>query len=344
MVINGYLLESELNNANSGFSKWGFARKGSNEYFLKELLTPVYPIDCNSMSPELFESKRKYCDEYEKHFNLYYQTINNASHGNLVRIVEFFRCDSKYYVVTEKVVTKSMLDNEVTSLPINKKVLLLRTVAYCFCDLHSADIIHFDVKPNNLLIKKTQSGGYAAKLIDFDSGFFKGKKIDSDEICGDLTYLAPETFLAILGEDVIPDDKVDIFSLGLVFHEFMCGKLPDYDTNEYDYPYEAALDKGKLIPDESIQPIELREVIATMLDSDPANRPSARELFDKLSDMSGISRFISTIGKSTTSSLDSYDKLSFYNTTASTTSTVVRETIPAPSKDSDGWFSSAGDL
>ncbi|MBE6681249.1 MAG: hypothetical protein E7600_03050 [Ruminococcaceae bacterium] len=343
MVINGYLLESELNNANSGFSKWGFARKGTNEYFLKELLTPVYPINENSMSPELFESKRKYCEDYEKHFKAYYEAINNASHGNLVRVVEFFRNESKYYVVTEKVVTKSMLDNEVTSLPINKKVLLLRTVAYCFCDLHSAGIIHFDVKPNNLLIKKTNSGGYAAKLIDFDSGFFKGKKIDSDEICGDLTYLAPETFLAILGEDVIPDEKVDIFSLGLVFHEFMCGKLPDYNTNEYDYPYEAALDNGKLDPDDSILPIELKHVIASMLDADPANRPTAKEVFEKLSDMSGVSRFISTMNKSTATD-DSFDRLSFYNTTSSSTVSVTRDTTPAPQKDSDGWFSSAGDL
>ena len=37
MVINGYSLTSELQNKNSGFSKWAFATKNGKEYFIKEL-------------------------------------------------------------------------------------------------------------------------------------------------------------------------------------------------------------------------------------------------------------------------------------------------------------------
>ena len=36
MVINGYTLTTELQNANSGFSKWGFGTKNGKEYFIKE--------------------------------------------------------------------------------------------------------------------------------------------------------------------------------------------------------------------------------------------------------------------------------------------------------------------
>ena len=110
-TINGYKIIGELNNANSGFSKWGFATKGRKEFFIKELITPVYPIDDESMSPEYLAQRRAYCDEYERNFRDFYNSINEASHGTLVRIIEFFRHESRYYVVTEKVNGISLFDN-----------------------------------------------------------------------------------------------------------------------------------------------------------------------------------------------------------------------------------------
>lgn len=44
-MLNGYILKGELQNANSGFSKWGFAVKNGKEYFIKELISPVFPMD-----------------------------------------------------------------------------------------------------------------------------------------------------------------------------------------------------------------------------------------------------------------------------------------------------------
>ena len=41
-TINGYELEADLTADNSGFSKWGFARKNGKTYFIKEFLSPVY--------------------------------------------------------------------------------------------------------------------------------------------------------------------------------------------------------------------------------------------------------------------------------------------------------------
>ena len=96
MNINGYTLMGELQNANSGFSKWGFALKNRREYFIKELITPVYPVDPGILTPEQFESRRANCYQYEQKFKTYYSRINDASRGNLVRIQEFFRHGSRY--------------------------------------------------------------------------------------------------------------------------------------------------------------------------------------------------------------------------------------------------------
>lgn len=285
MNINGYVLNAELKNANSGFSKWGFAQKNGKEYFIKELINPVYPIDAEAMSNELLQNKRNYCYQYEAKFRVFFDRINKASRGNLVRINEFFRYGSRYYLVTEKVEGKDISLEYIASMSENKKLLLLKTVAHCFNDLHSAGIVHFDVKPSNILLKKTRNGNYAAKLIDFDSGFSKDEDLSDRELGGDLTHLAPETFLGICGEDVKPDEKADIFALGLVFHEYYCGMLPHYDQAEYEYPYEAALDNGVLMPEMGMLPEELSKMIVSMLDADPQKRPSAKEIIIKLNEM-----------------------------------------------------------
>ncbi len=278
MTINGYTLITELKNANSGFSKWGFCTRNGKEYFIKELITPVYPIDRSVMTDELFNERRNFCHEYEEKFKSFFERINRASHGNLVRINEFFRYGGKYYIITDKVYGENLSVEYISSLNAAKKFLLLKTVAHCFRDLHFARVVHFDVKTTNIIIEATKRGNYTAKLIDFDSGFTIGDKIEEQDLGGDLTYLAPETFLAIYGEDVRPDEKADIFSLGLVFHEYWTGKLPYYNESEYEYPYEASLDGGEIKVDTAKIPAEIADIIVTMLDADPAKRPSAEEI------------------------------------------------------------------
>ena len=74
--INGYVFE-KLNNDNSGFSKWGFAVKNGKEYFIKELLNPVYPMESSVMSIEMFNKQREHCFFYETRFKNYYTAINH---------------------------------------------------------------------------------------------------------------------------------------------------------------------------------------------------------------------------------------------------------------------------
>ena len=329
MVINGYTLKDELKNADSGFSKWGFATKGGKEYFIKELINPVYPIDAGAMSKELFENRRKFCANYEDRYRNYYASINQASRGNLVRIIEFFRCGSRYYIVTEKVSGSIISLDEVSALSEENKFLLMKSVAYAFDCLHTAGIVHFDVKTTNILVKRTPGGRYTARVIDFDSGYFNGEQRDDQEIGGDLTYLAPETFMGICGEKIVPDEKSDIFALGLVFHEYYCGKLPYYDPNEYEYIYEAALDGGQIIPDKDAMPEELANLIMSMLDADPSKRPSAKQIMKELQEMSPCHNCFEIVSDTSETNEDSSAKT---------------ESELAPKTGENSWFSTAGDL
>ncbi|MBR3933723.1 MAG: protein kinase [Clostridia bacterium] len=280
MVINGYSLTSELQNKNSGFSKWAFATKNGKEYFIKELLNPVYPVDRSIMTDEVFTQKMRHCMEFEERFRRFYNTINRASKGNLVRIVEFFREGSKYYIINEKIDSNSVDIKIIPTLPLRKRLLLLKTIARGFYDLHSSGIVHFDVKTANILIQKTANQNLTAKIIDFDAGFFIGDAFEDRELGADLTHLAPETFLRIIGEPVSPGEKADIFALGLIFHEYLCGCLPKFNVSEYDYPYEAALEGDTLAIDRASMPEELANLISSMLEADPEKRPKAKNVME----------------------------------------------------------------
>ncbi len=331
MIINGYEVIGELNNANSGFSKWGFARKNGRVYFLKEMINPVYPVDESSMSVSMLAQRRNFCIRYEARCKKLYTAINNASYGNLVRIVEFFRYGSRYYIITDPIENSASTIEAVSGLPPMVKYRILKSVAFCFSCLHESGIAHFDVKPSNIILKRTARGGYAAKLIDFDSSFFKEEIRDEIELGGDLTYLAPETFLHICGENSCVDENADIFALGLVFHEFFCGKLPLFDANEYEYPYEAALDGGTLTPDFSVVPERLAKLIADMLNVEPSKRPSASGIVTEISEIIAESipesvAVVPTVLPKTSSSVVDFEFGS------------------AEQSQSDGWFRMAGDL
>ncbi|MBR5518857.1 MAG: protein kinase [Clostridia bacterium] len=356
MNINGYTLIGELNNENSGFSKWGFAVKDGKEYFIKELITPVYPVDRSVMSEELFASKRNFCKNFEDRYVNLYSAINNASCGNLVRIEEFFRCGSKYYLINEKVSGEIIPVDRVVFLSESDKLLLAKSVVYAFCCLHRWGIVHFDVKPTNILVKKTRGGKYVGKVIDFDAGFSQNEVRDDVELGGDLTYLAPETFLAIRGDDVKIGEKADIYSLGLVLHEYFSGRLPTFDRKEYEYPFEAILDGGGVSIDKTSMPNEIADVIIKMIDADPDSRPSADDVLRTLKTLAGDteitvppinnpeyapvhtggSRLIINM-KTSPRPVDGIE----ISAPLSTDSARSTPTVSAPSSE---WFSSAGDL
>lgn len=94
--------------------------------------------------------------------------INNVSDGNLVRISEFFRYDSHYYIATERVVSPKMSFQKMQEIPFMDRMLLCKTIAHAVKQLHSAHIVHADIKEANILLKKTATYKYVGKIIDFE--------------------------------------------------------------------------------------------------------------------------------------------------------------------------------
>lgn len=277
-ILNHYELLEPFQNKNAGFSRWTYARKGGQSYFIKEFLNPVYPIS-DSISYDIRQYQMKECIDYENKKKKIYRTINSVSDGNVVRIQEFFRYDSHYYIVTDKVVSSCLSVEDIQQYPLETRVFLCKQIAHSIMKFHLSNVVHADIKESNIIIKKKMDDRLIGKIIDFDASFFENDPpIYEDELGGDQVYFAPEACQFICGEKVELTRKMDVFALGLLFHQYLVGKLPDFDKNEYDYAYDAVLDDSPLYIDESI-PDELANTIARMLERDPKQRIPMQEVF-----------------------------------------------------------------
>ena len=280
-VINGYNLMAPLHNNNAGFSCWTFASKDEKEYFLKQFLNPAYPTD-ETLSKELRDTLLRICGEYETKMRSYYNAINDASDGNLVRIKEFFRCDSRYYITTERVVGKRINPEELQNYPYVKRLQLCKAVAHAIMGLHAAHIVHSDIKWDNVIIRETATGNLTGKIIDFDDGFFETEPpTDGEELRCDQVYVSPEGFMFMFGENARLSCKMDVFALGVLFHQYLAGKLPQFDDVNYESVCDALLDDAPVTLDESLPP-KIRTLISKMIEVDPDKRISAQKVYEAL--------------------------------------------------------------
>ncbi len=276
-IFNGYELIEPFGNHNAGSSRWTFAKRDGEVYFLKEFIEPVFP-DEDSLSSGLRSVRIAECLDYEKKKKKLCEAINRVSDGNMLRIIEFFRCDSHYYIATQKVKSESLTMKEISQLPLSDRILLCLTAAHSVSQLHKANIIHADIKASNLLLQRTADRKLSTKLIDMDSSFFEDDPPEPDDLAVDSVYFAPEACQYYFGDPVSLSCKMDVFSLGLLFHEYLTGELPEFDTAEYDYAYEAVLDGSHLTVSPTL-PLNLRRLLQAMLTPDPEQRVSSIDVF-----------------------------------------------------------------
>lgn len=278
--IEGYKINSPLTSNKSGFSKWGIGEKNGNKYFIKEFITPVYPADDVGLSDEVKNSKIKQCAEWFEERKKVYKEVIRSQSGNLIVPLKFFKHDSHFYIVTENIEKCELDFNNICNSSQEQKEIILKVLANSFAKLAENKVVHADIKPDNFMIKKTVGDYFTIKVIDFDSSYTESNAPFGDEIQGDFVYYSPETFLALCEEDVKLTAKVDVFAMGIIFHEILSGKMPEF-SDEYSYVYEAVLNDDKLKLSDEINPF-YKELIEKMLKKDADERISMSEVLSEL--------------------------------------------------------------
>lgn len=268
--INGYTPLKPFSTVGAGTASWTIAVKNEREYFLKRFNSPKYVPSC-----------LEFCQTYETKKRALYEAIQKLDNGNMVVIDDFFHHDTFYYIATQRVHESAITAENVHSLPKDKLFIVMKTLVHCMMQLERGGIVHADLKPSNVMLKPTMGGFYSLKLIDFDSSFFvSDPPVDKEDLEGDMTYLSPEVLMSMCGEDMALTSKIDVFAAGIMFHQFLSNKIPEFD-DEYDSVCEAVANGSEVRIAETI-PAALRRLISSMLSLKAEDRPTFEEVFGRL--------------------------------------------------------------
>ncbi|HEV2129029.1 MAG TPA: serine/threonine protein kinase [Thermomicrobiales bacterium] len=144
-----------------------------------------------------------------------------VNHPNLVTIYDLYEEQDGSWVVMEYVdgeTLKELVQRE-GPLPPESVALILQQVANALGHIHERNMVHLDIKPQNIMI--TASG--EVKIIDFGLAQPPGARIEAGGgiAFGTVAYLAPEQ---ARGDAV--GVETDVYSVGCVVYELLTGQLP----------------------------------------------------------------------------------------------------------------------
>lgn len=149
-------------------------------------------------------------------------------------------------------------------------------IAEALLDVHEAGIVHRDVEPGNIGV--CRKGPVEVRLLDFGLATstderFGSRITESKRVVGSMPYMAPEQF-----HGHSPSPRVDLWALGIVLYEMLCGKRP------FDAPTTAALIQRILTEPPPPLPMDQDAgLLRRLLAKDPALRPqSAAEVVELL--------------------------------------------------------------
>ncbi|MDP4506155.1 WD40 repeat domain-containing serine/threonine-protein kinase [Nonomuraea turcica] len=138
-------------------------------------------------------------------------------------------------------------------------------VATALTAIHDADVIHRDLKPDNVLL-----GSDGPRVIDFGVARTAEMSLTSTGlVTGTPTYMAPEVFT---GQRA--GKPADVFAWGAIMLYAATGKDP-FEAESLGGVMHRVL---SAVPDLSVLPEALRPLVAATLSKEPLHRPTAREL------------------------------------------------------------------
>lgn len=154
--------------------------------------------------------------------------MKEMKHLHIIRLYDFFKEATTYYLVMEEMTGGELFDRIVAKAYYNEKeardtcMILIEAVGY----MHKNNVAHRDLKPENLLLvsKKDDS---QVKIADF--GFAK-KVYEENSLstqCGTPGYVAPEIL-----EGQKYDQRADMWSVGVILYILLGGYPPFIESTQ----------------------------------------------------------------------------------------------------------------
>lgn len=190
----------------------------------------------------------------------------NLAHPNIAALFEYYEHDGIGFLIMEYVPSKSLADlfhEEGAINPVELLPILIQTARGLFV-AHSHGVVHRDVKPANIMVASNGD----VKITDFGVSYSTNQEQITQDgmVVGTAQYISPEQ---AQGKQATPQS--DIYSLGIVAYEGLCGHRPFTGATPVDIAAAHVNNPVPPLPD-SVD-VQLNQFVMSMLSKDPLDRP-----------------------------------------------------------------------
>ncbi|URE27602.1 Protein kinase domain containing protein [Musa troglodytarum] len=206
----------------------------------------------------------------------FYGVVKDGPGGTMATVAEFMVNGSLRHVLLCK---DKYLDRR-------KKLIIAMDAAFGMEYLHSKNIVHFDLKCDNLLVNLKDQSRPICKVGDFGLSKIKRNTLVSGGVRGTLPWMAPEL---LNGSSNKVSEKVDVFSFGIVMWEILTGEEP-YANMHYGAIIGGIVNNTLRPPVPATCDPEWRKLMEQCWAPDPVQRPSFTQIAGCLRGMSVASQ------------------------------------------------------
>ena len=158
--------------------------------------------------------------------------LKKLDHPNIVKIIEFYSTPKAYYIITDFCSCGELYNQIKHQYTENQLAVLFYQVFSGLYYLHSKNIVHRDLKLENILIseieknKNTNEKYFWVKIIDFGTAKIFEKNKNEKALVGSSYYIAPE----VLHKNY--NEKCDTWSIGVILYMLIVGRAPFDGQND----------------------------------------------------------------------------------------------------------------
>ena len=218
-------------------------------------------------------------EKFVRRFQREALAASSLSHPNIVEVYDVGEDAGQYYIVMEYIEGKHLkqLIKKRGTITISEVIDIMQQIADGIAIAHDSYIIHRDIKPQNIMILENGM----VKITDFGiaQAINSTQLTQTNSVMGSVHYLPPEQASG-KGSTL----KSDVYSMGILMYELLCGKLPYKGDNAVEIALKHLKEPIPSIREELPNlPHSIENIIIKSTAKNPKNRYNdAREMFEDL--------------------------------------------------------------
>ena len=182
-------------------------------------------------------NKMRFPSEQEPALKNEVAILQNLHHPGVVNLEQMFETPVRIFIVMEKLkgdMLEMIQSSEMGRLSERITRFLVTQILFALKHLHSKNIVHCDLKPENVLLS-SDSDFPQVKLCDFGYARIIGKNSFRKSIVGTPAYVAPEVLYPSLLKQRGFNRSLDMWSTGVIIYVSLSGQFPfneDFDIED----------------------------------------------------------------------------------------------------------------